>query len=531
MTPYGLFDIREKDLAGRIARLHTPHGIIETPALLPVIDIVRQEVPIEDIKRLGFNAVITNAYLLWKRMRTTSLEKGVHKVLGFDGTVMTDSGAYQILQYGEVDIDPIEVIKFQQGIGSDIAVILDIPTGNARDRKQAEYSVAETLRRAKEALKYIDPENRIWVLPIQGGPFSDLVAKSATEARALEGYKLYALGSPTVLLERYEYRTLLEMIYTARTRLPITRPLHLFGAGHPMIIPFAVALGVDLFDSASYILYARDERYMTPHRTYRLRDLEYFPCSCPVCTKYTPKELLEMSKQERVRLLALHNLHVLRQTINEVKVAIKEGRLWELLEERSRAHPSLSIAFAEFKKYSSFIEKLSPRVKASGVKGVFLYGPESLYNPKILHHHQHILRRYKPRKHGTLLLIPVDPSEKPFTRSKIYTKLRKQEPSNTHIAGYMLYIGIIPEELSETYPLSQFEANTYTYQEVIDKTAKIIINYIENNKENYTAIKILTCREWEWSKELAAKIMEKLGNKHTIDIREENCERTFQSHI
>ena len=531
MTLYGLFDIREKDLAGRIARLHTPHGIIETPALLPVIDIVRQEVPIEDIKRLGFNAVITNAYLLWKRMRTTTIEKGVHKVLGFDGTIMTDSGAYQILQYGEVDIDPIEVIKFQQEIGSDIAVILDIPTGNARNRKQAEYSVSETLRRAKEALRYIDPENRIWVLPIQGGPFRDLVAKSSTEARALEGYKLYALGSPTVLLERYEYRTLLEMMYTARTRLPITRPLHLFGAGHPMIIPFAVALGVDLFDSASYILYARDERYMTPHRTYRLRDLEYFPCSCPVCTKYTPKELLEMPKQERIRLLALHNLHVLRQTINEVKVAIKEGRLWELLEERSRAHPSLSIAFTEFKKYSSFIEKLSPRVKASGVKGVFLYGPESLYNPKILHHQQHILGKYKPRKRGTLLLIPVDLGEKPFTRSKIYTKLRKREPSNTHIAGYMLYIGIIPEELSETYPLSQFEANTYAYQEVIDKTTKIIINYIENNKENYTAIKILTCREWEWSKELAAKIMEKLGDRHAIDIREESCEKTFQTHI
>jgi len=520
LTQPGLFEIRDKDLAARIARLHTPHGVLETPALLPVIDIVRQEVPLEEIKQLGFRAVITNAYLLWKRLRSEALDRGVHSVLGFDGVVMTDSGAYQILEYGEVDITPSEVIEFQKSIGSDIAVILDVPTGNARDRSQAEYSVAETLRRAREALQLIDPEKRVWVLPVQGGPFRDLVAESASEARSLSGYRLYALGSPTVLLERYDYRTLLEMIYTARINLPITRPLHLFGAGHPMIIPFAVALGVDMFDSASYILYARDDRYMTTYRTYRLGELEYFPCSCPVCTKYTPKELSEMPKAERVRLLALHNLYVLRQTINEVKTAIREGRLWELLEERSRAHPSLARAFTEFRRYASFIEKVSPRVKSAGIKGVFLYGPESLYNPRILHHQRSVLEKYKPRKKGALYLVPVDPSEKPFTHSRIYRNTKREAP-HAHIVGYTLYMGIIPEELAETYPLSQFEANTHDYREVIEEATKLIARYIERNKDNYSEVTLILCRNWDWTVSIANKLREIIET--SITVRQIDC--------
>ena len=235
MSRIGVFEIRDKDLAGRIGRLHTPHGVLETPTLLPVIDITRQEVSIEDIESLGFRAVITNAYLLWKRMRTRAIERGVHGILGFNGIVMTDSGAYQILQYGKVDIKPHDVIEFQKDIGSDIAVILDIPTGNARDPEQARYSVEETLRRAQEALNYID-DNRIWTLPVQGGPFRNLLEKSAKESAKIPRYRLYALGSPTVLLERYDYATLVEMIYTARLHLPRGKPLHLFGAGHPMII-------------------------------------------------------------------------------------------------------------------------------------------------------------------------------------------------------------------------------------------------------------------------------------------------------
>ncbi|BES82548.1 tRNA guanosine(15) transglycosylase TgtA [Pyrodictium abyssi] len=523
MSRVGVFEIRDKDLAGRIGRLHTPHGVLETPALLPVIDIARQEVPIEDIESLGFRAVITNAYLLWKRMRSRAIERGVHGILGFNGIVMTDSGAYQILQYGKVDIKPRDVIEFQKSIGSDIAVILDIPTGNARDPEQARYSVEETLRRAQEALDHID-DDRIWTLPVQGGPFRDLLEKSARESAKIPRYRLYALGSPTVLLERYDYATLVEMIYTARLHLPRSKPLHLFGAGHPMVIPFAVALGVDMFDSASYILYARDNRYMTLSRTYRLDKLEYLPCSCPVCSKYTSKDLREMPKHERTRLLALHNLYVLRTAINEVKTAIKEGRLWELLEEKSRAHPSLAKAFSRFARYSKTLARLTPRVKGATTKGVFLYGSESLHNPKLVIHRERLAKYYQPRK-TRAVLIPVDPAEKPFTSSRLYrAALAEYGGEDTHIVGYSLYIGVIPEELAETYPLSQYELNDAAYPEVVEQSARYIADYIQRNKNIYRYVVITKCSKIRWSSKIAdivASILKEAGLD--VETKELEC--------
>ncbi|ALL00116.1 archaeosine tRNA-ribosyltransferase [Pyrodictium delaneyi] len=522
MNRIGVFEIKDKDLAGRIGKLYTPHGILETPALLPVIDIVRQEVSIKEIESLGFNAVITNAYLLWKRMRSRAVEQGVHGILGFNGIIMTDSGAYQILQYGRVSITPGDVIDFQKKIGSDIAVILDIPTGNTKDPEQARYSVEETLRRAREALSYID-DNRIWTLPVQGGPFLDLLEKSARESAQMSRYRLYALGSPTVLLERYDYATLVEMIYTVRLHLPRSRPLHLFGAGHPMIIPFAVALGVDMFDSASYILYARDNRYMTLSRTYRLDELEYFPCSCPVCTRYTPQDLREMPKQERTRLIALHNLYVLRTAINEVKTAIREGRLWELLEERSKAHPSLARAFSRFRRYSKTLARLTPRVKGSTAKGIFLYGGESVFHPKLVIHHERLLSYYRPRK-SKAILIPVHPLEKPFTTSRLYRMAIEEYGADAHIVGYSIYIGVIPEELAETYPLSQYELNDTPYIEVIEQTAHRIYEYIQKNSGVYRSIVIMKCGKLQWSAKVVERLVDMLkGEGIVVEIKEHEC--------
>lgn len=523
-TEPGFFEVKDKDLAARIGRLYTPHGWLETPALLPVIDIIRQEVPITEIKNLGFRAVMTNAYLLWKRMKNLAIEKGVHSILGFEGVVMTDSGGYQILEYGEVEISPREVVEFEKSIGSDIAVILDIPTGNTRDRNQAVYSVEETLRRAQEALEYIDHDKRIWTLPIQGGFHIDLLENSVERSLRLVGpYKLLALGSPTVLLENYEYSTILDMVYTVRRKTPWSIPIHLFGAGHPMIIPYVVALGIDMFDSASYILYARAGRYMTKTRTYRLEELEYFPCNCPVCSKYTPQELRQMPHSERVRLLALHNLYTLKATLDEVKQAIREGRLWELLEERSASHPSIREAFTKFSKtYARYIALHTPRTKSSKAKGVFLYSVESTAHPKILQHNETLLKRYKARKTEKAILIPVTKTVKPFTTSKLYAKI-KNENRNAHIIGYAPYIGAVPEELSQTYPLSQFEANYEIIGEVASTTAEYIVDYLKH--AGYKTITVVICVDEPWTETLAKNIQEKaIAKGLTIEVsRVESC--------
>ena len=164
------FEIKEKDLLGRIGKLKTKSGTVETPLLFPVINPSIQPIPPQKLKdTFGFQAVITNAYILKKRYDNKPVEMGLHKFLDFNGSVMTDSGAYQILVYGGVEVSQKEIVAYQEGIGSDIATILDIPTGWKVTKEQAEVTVAETLRRAKAFFKEKTRDDILWVGPVQGG--------------------------------------------------------------------------------------------------------------------------------------------------------------------------------------------------------------------------------------------------------------------------------------------------------------------------------------------------------------------------
>ncbi|MDH5783804.1 MAG: tRNA-guanine transglycosylase, partial [Candidatus Bathyarchaeota archaeon] len=107
------FEIRDRDLLARIGRIKTKSGVFETPALLPVINPAVQPIPPKKMKEL-FNceALITNAYIVKKRFADKAVHKGVHKLLDFDGVLMTDSGAYQILVYGDVEVSPQEILSY-----------------------------------------------------------------------------------------------------------------------------------------------------------------------------------------------------------------------------------------------------------------------------------------------------------------------------------------------------------------------------------------------------------------------------------
>ncbi len=284
------FEIKEKDLLGRIGKLKTKSGTVETPLLYPVINPSIQLVTPRRLKEtFGFEAVITNAYILKKRFEDKPAEEGLHKFLDFDGAIMTDSGAYQILVYGGVEVSQKEIVAYQERIGSDVATMLDIPTGWKVTKEEAQETVAETLKRAKDFFKIKTREDILWVGPVQGGRHLDLVANSAVEMGKLP-FQIHALGSPTEVMESYRYDVLADMILTAKKGLPIERPLHLFGAGHPAMFSLAVALGCDLFDSAAYVLYAREGRYMTENGTWRLGEMDYFPCSCSRCTSVKRQE-------------------------------------------------------------------------------------------------------------------------------------------------------------------------------------------------------------------------------------------------
>jgi len=150
------FEVRDRDLLGRIGRLRTRSGMIETPALMPVVNPVEQPIPPREMKdRFNCQILITNAYIIKRRFGEEALKVGVHGLLDYDGVVMTDSGGYQVLVYGDVEVSPEEILEYQEALGSDIAVILDYPTGWGVSRRRAEWTVEVTLRRAEEAIERI----------------------------------------------------------------------------------------------------------------------------------------------------------------------------------------------------------------------------------------------------------------------------------------------------------------------------------------------------------------------------------------
>ncbi|MGZ4850019.1 MAG: tRNA guanosine(15) transglycosylase TgtA, partial [Candidatus Bathyarchaeia archaeon] len=475
------FEIKEKDLLGRIGKLKTKSGIVETPLLFPVINPSIQLVTPRRLKEtFGFEAVITNAYILKKRYGDKVVNEGLHKFLDFDGAVMTDSGAYQILVYGEVEVSQKEIVEYQEDIGSDIATMLDIPTGWKITKEQAKTTVAETLRRAKSFFETKTRGDILWVGPVQGGRHLDLVASSAVEMGKLP-FQIHALGSPTEVMENYRYDVLADMILTAKKGLPIERPLHLFGAGHPSMFSLAVALGCDLFDSAAYVLYARENRYMTENGTWHLEELDCFPCSCPKCSSETPQGLERKTKKEREVFLAEHNLYVSIAELRRIKQAIRDGRLWEHTEMRVHNHPALLSALKKLRSHSDFLETYSPRVKS---KGFFYFDSAGLVRPEITHYHKQLNANYEPpRESGVLFLVPQT-RNKPFHKApefkkirQLFRKLGEKSASKIHVCVYTAPFGVVPLELDEVYPLSQHEAAIPLDLETM--------NYVANETEDY----------------------------------------------
>jgi len=476
------FEIRDRDLLARIGRLETKGGIIETPLLLPVINPTIQPITPRTIQEeFGCKALITNAYIVKKHFEDEAVEKGIHGLLDFKGVIMTDSGAYQILVYGDVEVTSEEIVRYQEEINADIATILDVPTGWTTSKQQAQYTVNETLKRARELAKIKTRDDIAWVGPVQGGQHLDFVARSARKIGKLP-FQIHALGSPTPVMEQYLFDVLVDMILTAKKNLPSERPLHLFGAGHPFMFALAVALGCDLFDSAAYAIYAREDRYMTEYGTTRLDELEYFPCSCPACNKNDPQSVTAMPRIEKQKVLAQHNLHASFSELRWIKQAITEGRLWEHLELRAHGHPSLLKALKNLKKHADYLEKQSPVTKKSGL---FFFSSLDLIRPEVVRHSERIFERYSPPKEAEVLVLLPQTRTKPFHKSREHRRALRHiqqkfgdKMGKIHMCTYAAPFGVTPQELDEVYPLSQYEIATPLDDEMIRYVAKQVSNYI-----------------------------------------------------
>lgn len=444
-----MFELKERDGLARICELTTKHGKVTTPVLLPVINPNFLTItPAEMRSRLGVQMVITNSYIVrtTHELRQKAEKDGIHSLLGFDGPIMTDSGTFQDHIYGDVDVGHKEIVQFQASIGADVGTILDVFSEPDFTREQTEEAVRETLRRGEESVGL--KGEMLLAGPVQGGVFPELREKCAKDISALD-FDVHPIGGVVPLLESYRFKDLAEVIVASKKGLNPARPVHLFGAGHPMVFPMAVLLGCDMFDSASYAKYAREERMMYSTGTKSLRDLHDLACHCPACSKTSVAELRQAPKDERTKTIAEHNLHVLLREIKGIKNAIHEGSIWELCEMRARAHPMLLEALRVLKKHKDFLERYEPASR----RGAFFYcGPESYDRPTVSRYQHRFFTRY--RRPDTRVLIGFEEAQKPYSRTyekEISAVLDKVD------ASFLVssFFGPVPLELDELYPIAQ----------------------------------------------------------------------------
>ncbi|WP_440950340.1 tRNA guanosine(15) transglycosylase TgtA [Methanosphaerula subterraneus] len=463
------FEVIHKDIAGRVGKLKVGEKVIRTPALLPVINPHLQLVTPREMADLGVEALITNAYIFYRsaQYRERALAEGLHKLLDFDGVIMTDSGSFQLSVYGDVEVSNTDTLSFQKAIGSEIIVPLDIPTSPAADYETAKHELAVTLERLDEAREFMGEDCQL-AAPVQGGIYTDL-REEAGAAVSERGFTFCPIGAVVPLMESYRYQDLVRVVMAAKKGLSPAACIHLFGAGHPAMFALAVAMGCDLFDSAAYALYAKEGRYMTVHGSFKIGELAELPCACSVCRSHTAEELNKAPDRER--LLALHNLYVTLAEISRIRQAIQDGTLWELVDERCRGHPRLLSGYRELLTYSDELE-LSDRVSK---RRFFYRGSESCLRTEVGRYHEMVSRFTL----GGAVLVSFD---------------------GTEIPGYddcLLFrppFGPLPQGLSETFPVGQHEVPDWD-DEMVLRGCEGIAALQESHPDS--TITVLCTREWE----------------------------------
>lgn len=447
------FEIEQCDLMGRRGSFKVNGRKVRTPELMPVvnpnkIDIPGAVTPRELKDRFRFNMIITNSYIInrGEDLKERAIEEGLHRMLSFDGVIMTDSGTFQSYMYGggkkEVNVDPLEIVRFQIEMGADVGTILDKFTVPGSSWEEARSDLDVTLERAKASLSL---QGKMEVaVPIQGGRHTDLRMESGKEVADM-GAGYAPIGGVVPIMESYDYPLLVDVIANSKEGLGPSIPVHLFGAGHPMLLPLATALGCDLFDSASYIKFAQDNRYMTRDRTYHLGEMDVFPCSCPVCSTKDPSDIMSMPPQDRTQMIARHNLWVLRTVLDDVRSSIEEGTLWELVERSAMSNPSLFAAVKRVGKYRDLLEENSPR----STRRFLCCSGLSLARPEFTRYQRQMEGMESEQRTKTLLL-------KDWTRShnRNVTEYMCRRPS-----GWSMMIdtplGPVPYEILDMYPVGQ----------------------------------------------------------------------------
>ena len=440
------FELLDRDGLARRGRFSTPHGPIETPALLPVVhpDPARQPVPPEEMRaRLGVGAVITSAYITWRTppLRAVAEKEGIHRLIRFDGPVMTDSGAFQQHAYGSVEVTPEEILAFQGTIGSDIATVLDVFSEPEDSHEETEAALRATTERARASRLQ---RTGLLAVPVQGGSHSDLRAESARTASELGD--VLAVGGVVPLMEQYRFPELVRVLAATRPSLSPACAVHLFGTGHPMTFAFAALFGVDLFDSSAYHKFARRGSLMFPDGTVPLEEVRENSCHCFLCAELPLAEVARRPAEERERRVAYHNLLVSVEEIARVRQAIREGTLWELAERRTAAHPALRAGLIEAMANPDVFLPSEPESRRAFREVI----AESRERPVAVRF-RHAVEAYRVGK----------PAARPIVRFPLRPEYLRHLPTTDELGQPVEWetetpFGPVPVELTDLYPVGPY---------------------------------------------------------------------------
>lgn len=360
------YELIKKDAktGARRGRIHTPHGIIETPVFMPVgtCGTVKAMTPEELKNEVKAKIILSNTYHLFLRPGDDLVAEagGLHKFMNWDGAILTDSGGFQVFSLSDLRniteegvafkshldgsklfISPEKSISIQNNLGSDIMMAFDECVPYPADYEYTRKSMERTTRwaeRCKVANKNPDRQGLFGI--VQGGMYKDLREISAKQLVDLDfpGYAVGGLsvGEPAELM--YDI-----LSYTTPF-LPENKPRYLMGVGTPDYLIEAVVRGIDMCDCVLPTRIARNGTALTSQGKLVVRNATYErdfttldpECDCYTCRNYTRayiRHLIKCGEILGARLLSIHNLRFLVRLMENVRTAIEGDRLLEFREE------------------------------------------------------------------------------------------------------------------------------------------------------------------------------------------------------
>ncbi len=348
-----------KDTKARLGKLHTPHGVIETPIFMPVGTkaTVKTMTP-EELEAIDTQIILSNTYHLYLRPGHELIREagGLHKFMNWSKPILTDSGGFQVFSLGDLRkitekgvefrshidgskqfISPEKSIEIQNALGSDIAMAFDECAPYPADREYVKKSLERTTRWAERCKKaHKKPESQAIFGIVQGGMYKELREQSAEQILKLDfpGYAVGGLsvGEPAELM--YEV-----LDYTVPL-LPKQKPRYLMGVGSPDYLFEAVIRGIDMADCVLPTRIARNGTFLTSNGRLVIKNARYKndftqvdpECDCYTCKNYSRAYIRHLFKSNEIlgaRLATIHNLHFLLNLMKNIRKAIEEDRLIE----------------------------------------------------------------------------------------------------------------------------------------------------------------------------------------------------------